>query len=112
MRGLSLFILPTAPQARYAFSVIDTAPGAGCGSPGPGGLADSGSLFLTDFGLDEGAGFGSLLLAHEIAHELTMRGHPTGGPRGSLLADHPADFGPAISPEDCDCMRRSPFLKP
>jgi hypothetical protein len=113
LRGLSLFILPTGPKARYAFSVVDRTEGAGCGSPAEAqGLADSGSMFLTDFGLGSDAAFSSLLLAHEIVHELTMKRHPTLAPRGTILADHIADFGPLILPSDCACMRQSPFLKP
>jgi hypothetical protein len=113
LRGLSLFILPTSAKARYAFSIIDESPGAGCGSPGYGeGLIDTGSLFMTDFSFDEDAKFSALLLAHEIVHELTMKQHPTYEPRGSVLADHIADFGPTIPVSDCNCMHQSPFLKP
>jgi hypothetical protein len=93
--------------------VIDESAGAGCGSPrDPARLAEIGSVFITDFGLSADADYASLLLAHEIAHELTMKQHPTHAPRGSLLADHAADMGPHIPDEDCACMRQSPLLTP
>ena len=113
LQGLSLFVLPTPGQARYAFSVIDESAGAGCGSPRkPALLAEVGSVFITDFGLSADPSYASLLLAHEIAHELTMKQHPTHAPRGSLLADHAAEMGPRIPDEDCACMRQSPLLTP
>lgn len=112
LRGLSVFVLPTAKMARNAFSVIDEAPDAGCGSPqNPEYLPDSGSIFLSDFGLAQDQEFSAALLSHEIAHELTMRQHPTRRPRGSVLADHIADYGPRISDADCACMLQSPFLR-
>jgi hypothetical protein len=112
LHGLSLFILPTGSQARYAFSLIDLAPGAGCGDPrGAEGLADTGSIFITDFGLKGDASFSARLIAHEVAHELTMKRHPTHEAPGSLLADRAADIGGHIPAQDCACMRQSPFVK-
>jgi hypothetical protein len=113
LRGLSLFILPTPAKARYSFSIIDESPDAGCGSPRDGEtLSVTGAIFMTDFGLEQDANFSALLLAHEITHELTMKQHPTHAPRGSILADHVADFGPVIPASYCSCMQLSPFLRP
>jgi hypothetical protein len=110
-RGLSLFMVPTGIQARYSFAVIDRSPKAGCASPkDPSKLADYGSLFMSDFALKGEPGLGGRLLAHEIAHALTNQGHPTGAPRGMVLADHVSDMGGSFSNFECVCMIHSPFI--
>ncbi len=111
--GLSLFVVPKGgPDARYSFALIDKSDDAGCGSPREARFRPRfGSLFMTDFSFaSPEEGFPGLLLAHEIAHALSMRPHPTRAPRGTLLADHLADIGSRILPEDCACMLQSPYL--
>lgn len=113
-RGLSLFILPQGgAEARYSFAVIDKSRRAGCGQPSESRfLTRFGGLFMTDFSfMSAESGFSGLLLAHEAAHALTMRSHPTADPHATLLADHLADLGPQILPQDCACMRSSPYLR-
>lgn len=112
-QGLSLFCLPGGSQARYSWSVIDRSRAAGCGTPSEARyLPRFGSLYMTDFAFHSEDPSPGLLLAHEIAHALTQRGHPTRAARGGLLADHFADLGPVLDPSLCDCMRQSPYLRP
>jgi hypothetical protein len=110
-RGLSLFLYPTQSKASYSFAIIDKSAQAGCASPkDPSKLADYGSIFMSDFALKGEAGLAAKLLAHEVAHALTNQDHPTGAPRGRVLADHVSDMGSSFSPFECVCMIHSPFL--
>lgn len=112
-RTLSLYLLPSNSQSSISFSIIDLSPRAGCGSPRSlAGLKRTGILLMSDLAFASGTELSGELLSHEIMHELTMKRHPTHAPSGTILTDAIADMGPEILEQDCDCMQRSPFLRP
>ena len=120
-RELALFLLPTSVDTRLSWAYVDNSLRSNCDSPQePRFFGRFGSLFVTDLSWDLSAPAAgaaaptmpSLLLAHEVLHALTQRGHPTGAPRGSVMADHYSDMGPAIEEGWCACARRSPYASP
>lgn len=117
--ALALFVLPSSADERLSWALVDVSPQSACDSPQEARFLDRfGSLFLTDLSFDlprdreaPPPGPAALLLAHELLHSLTQRGHPSHAPRGSVMADHWADMGPAIAQDWCDCARRSPYAQ-
>lgn len=119
-RELALFLLPSSADPRLSWAFIDTSLRAGCDSPQePRFLARFGSLFFTDATWaaslprrgDPGPSRAALLVAHEVLHSLTQRGHPTGVGRGYVMADHVADIGEKIGDDWCACAQQSPYLE-
>ena len=53
----------------------------------------------------------SRLLAHELVHALTQKGHPTRQKVGNILADQTADIGSNITKDQCACMLQSPWVR-
>lgn len=118
-QDLALFLLPSRADDRLSWTLVDASRYAGCDSPQDTRfLARFGNIFFTDLTWMQGApkagepgpSLASLLVAHEVLHALTQRAHPTGAPRGSVLADHVADIGPAIDDGLCACARQSPYV--
>jgi hypothetical protein len=115
--SLALFLLPSGTDMRYSWALVDQSAARGCDSPQEARFLDRlGSLFFTDLCFSLGPGFDGtprpgLLVAHEVLHALTQRGHPSGAPRGALMADHIADLGPTLTPDWCACARRSPYVQ-
>lgn len=117
-RCLAFFLLPSAADQRLSWAVVDVSEPQGCGAPRePRFLARFGSAFFTDqafLGDDPKAATGAsaIVMAHEALHCLTQRSHPTGEPRGSLMADHLTDMGQDLDEDWCACARQSPYLEP
>lgn len=120
-QDLGLYLLPTRADERLSWAIVDASRMAACNSPqDPRFLSRFGHLFFTDLTWMQGApragqngpSQAALLVAHEVLHALTQRAHPTGAERGSVLADHVADIGPAIDDELCACARQSPYASP
>lgn len=110
---LLLVLLPDDEEGRLSWASIDVSPLGGCGSPQEARFLDRfGVAYFSDAAWAPGAPGGDLLLAHEVLHALTMRGHPTGLGRGQVLADHLSDIGAAVDPDLAACARRSPYLRP
>ena len=118
---LALYLLPSRADERLSWTIVDASRLSGCDSPQDTRfLARFGNIFFTDLtwmqgapkATDTGPSLASLLVAHEVLHALTQRAHPTGAPRGSVLADHVADIGPLIDDELCACARQSPYVSP
>lgn len=108
-QALALFLLPTRADLRLSWAVIDVSAASACDSPQePRFLKRFGALFFTDIAWTQRP---ALLLAHEVLHALTQRGHPNGAPYGHVMADHLADMGPQISQDWCACARQSPYLR-
>jgi hypothetical protein len=119
-RELALFLLPSSADPRLSWAFIDSSLRAACDSPQePRFLARFGCLFFTDetwmAALSRQPGSGpsraALLVAHEVLHSLTQRGHPTGAEPGSVMADHVADLGTKIGDDWCACALQSPYLE-
>lgn len=117
-RELALFLLPSSADRRLSWALVDTSLRSACDSPQERRfLARFGSFFFTDLTWMQAANGkepsrAALLVAHEVLHSLTQRGHPTGVEPGSVMADHVADLGPKITADWCDCARRSPYVGP
>lgn len=115
--ALALFLLPTDEDSRISWSLVDRSRASACDSPQEARfLARFGSIFFTDLSWGSKPAVGgyarpALLLAHEALHSLTQRGHPSGAPRGAVMADHVADIGTGIDPDWCACAAQSPYLK-
>ena len=52
----------------------------------------------------------AVLLAHELVHALSQKGHPSGEKPGNLMADYVSDIGEKILPEQCACILQSPWV--
>jgi hypothetical protein len=116
-RSLALILLPTDADPRLSWALVDRSRRSACDSPQePRFLPRFGSLFFTDlsWGLqarEDGLSQGALLLAHEVLHALTHRGHPSGAAHGHVMADHVAAMGPKVDEDWCECARMSPYLR-
>jgi hypothetical protein len=118
--SLALFLLPGDADERLSWATVDVSVRSACDSPQePRFLPSFGKFFMTDLAWSQRAPLGetqptapAFLMAHELLHSLSQRGHPSGAPRGALLADHIADIGPAVDPGLCACARKSPYLFP
>jgi hypothetical protein len=119
-RDLALFLLPSDADPRISWALVDDSLRSACNSPQEARFLDRfGCFFFTDLswayaGSSAGPGpsRAALLVAHEVLHSLTQRGHPTGTAPGSVMADHVADLGPQISEDWCACAQQSPYLQP
>jgi hypothetical protein len=119
-RELALFLLPSDADPRLSWALVDASRRSACDSPQERRfLARFGSFFFTDetwmasldFREEGGSSRAALLVAHEVLHCLTQRGHPTGVGPGSVMADHVADLGTKIGDDWCACALQSPYLK-
>jgi hypothetical protein len=119
-RRLGLFLLPTGTDERLSWAIVDQSPRSGCDSPQEARfLPRFGSFFFTDLTWmqsqarrdETGPSRSALLVAHEVLHALTQRGHPTGVADGGVMTDHVAAMGPRIDDDWCACARRSPFVR-
>jgi hypothetical protein len=119
-RDLALFLLPSDADPRISWALVDDSLRSACDSPQEARFLDRfGCFFFTDLswgyaGSSAGPGpsRAALLVAHEVLHSLTQRGHPTGAAPGFVMADHVADLGPQISDDWCACAQQSPYLQP
>ena len=117
-RELALFLLPSSADQRLSWALVDTSLRSACDSPQERRfLARFGNIFFTDLTWMQAAdgkepSRAALLVAHEVLHSLTQRGHPTGTEPGSVMADHVAGLGPKIGEDWCACARRSPYVSP
>jgi len=117
---LAFFLLPNGLDNRLSWALVDRSRARNCSSPQEARfLPRFGSAFFTDLAwavgrYDSGDPFrpSAVLIAHEVLHCLTQRGHPTGEPRGAVMADHLSDMGTDVSPDWCACARDSPYLMP
>jgi hypothetical protein len=118
--ALALFLLPDGADERLSWATVDVSRASACDSPQEARFLDRfGQCFVSDLAWaqdlpkdEAGPTAPAFLLAHEVLHALSQRGHPSHAPRGSILADHLSDIGPAVSPELCACARRSPYAHP
>lgn len=121
---LSLFLVPRTQDSMLSWTQVKDDPPLGPCGPAIGlrERANYGSVFFTDLcweairqhDLGPQASerpWRKILLAHEIVHALTQRNHPTGQRDGNLMADGLAKMGTAISEEQCECMRKSVYVK-
>lgn len=116
--SLAFFLLPSDADERFSWALVDASRQHGCGSPKETRFLDRfGSAFFTDLawevGRDQGVSpdeEGAILVAHEVLHCLTQRGHPTRAPRGAVMADSLADMGEQVDEDWCACARQSPYL--
>lgn len=117
-RALALFLLPAGDDERLSWATVDVSLASACDSPQEARFLDRfGQCFISDLAwaqtltqAKDGPTAPAYLLAHEVLHALSQRGHPSHAPRGSILADHLSDFGPAVAPELCACARKSPYV--
>lgn len=117
-RELAFFLLPSSADDRLSWALVDVSLRSACDSPQEARyLKDFGSAFYTDLAWMAGEARrgqdpspAALLVAHEVLHALSMRGHPSGAKPGTLMADHLADMGPRVPLGWGDCARQSPYL--
>jgi hypothetical protein len=117
-RALALFLLPEGADERLSWATVDVSVASACDSPQEARFLDRfGQCFVSDLAwaqslpqAEAGPTAPAYLLAHEVLHALSQRGHPNHAPRGSILADHLSDIGPAVAPELCACARKSPYI--
>jgi hypothetical protein len=115
---LAFFLLPSSVDERLSWALVDVSLRSGCDSPQEARyLKNFGTAFFTDMAWASGEARrgqvpspAALLVAHEVMHALSQRSHPTGAPRGEVLADHTADIGAKVPGELCECAKRSPYL--
>jgi hypothetical protein len=124
---LTLFLVPKTQDSRLSWTQVEEVRGGprktGCAADlDPVDLVRFGSLFFTDLawetirahdqgseGLDRP--WFKVLLAHEIVHALAQVRHPTRRRDNNLMADRLADMGTDIDPDQCACLKKSPYVK-